>query len=125
MKILFLIGAGSFAGGILRYLLSQHLQTKTSSIFPIGTFAVNITGCFFIGLLIGFFDRGNLATEWRLVLVTGLLGGFTTFSAFSMETVHLLRLGQIGYALSYIVLSVVIGLLATYLAYNWTVAKDL
>ena len=125
MKILLLIGTGSFAGGILRYLLSQFLQAKTPSMFPVGTLAVNIIGCFFIGLIVGFIDRGTLASEWRLFLITGLLGGFTTFSAFSMESVNLLREGQVGYALTYIGLSICLGLFATYVAYSMTAGRSL
>jgi len=124
MKILLLIGSGSFVGGILRYLLSQFLQTKTPSIFPLGTLAVNVLGCFLIGLVIGFMDRGTLASEWRVFLATGLLGGFTTFSAFSMESVNLMKEGQAGYALIYIGLSVFLGLAATYVAYSTITGRN-
>ena len=113
MKILFAIGAGSFIGGVLRYLLSQFVQTKFLSTFPFGTMTVNIIGCFLIGLVFGLTDRGNLTHEWRLFLATGLIGGFTTFSAFSKETVGLLRDGQFWYATVYITVSVFVGLLAT------------
>ena len=82
MKIILAIGTGSFIGGILRYLLSQFIQTKFVSTFPFGTLGVNIIGCFLIGLVFGLADRGNLTQEWRLFLATGLIGGFTTFSAF-------------------------------------------
>ena len=115
MKILFAIGAGSFIGGVLRYLLSQFVQTKFLSTFPFGTMTVNIIGCFLIGLVFGLTDRGTLTPEWRLFLATGLIGGFTTFSAFSIETVGLLRDGQLWYATAYIVASVIIGLLATFI----------
>lgn len=115
MKLIIAIGTGSFFGGILRYLLSQFIQTKALSDFPYGTFFVNIIGCFLIGLVYGLFERGNLANEWRLFLATGLIGGFTTFSAFSVESINLLRNGQVGYASIYIVSSVFIGLIATYI----------
>jgi len=115
MKLLLAIGTGSFIGGILRYLLSQLIHTKTVSSFPFGTFSVNIIGCFFIGLVFGLADKGNLTTEWRLFLATGLLGGFTTFSAFSHETITLLRDGQLWYASAYITASVLFGLLATFI----------
>ena len=77
MRILLLIGTGSFIGGIFRYLLSQLLQSKFLSAFPFGTLGVNITGCFLIGLVFGLSDRGNLTQEWRLFLATGICGGFT------------------------------------------------
>jgi CrcB protein len=117
MKIIFIIGIGSFLGGIFRYLLSLLIQTKTTTNFPFGTLAVNIIGCFFIGIVIGIFERGQISHEWKFFLATGLLGGFTTFSAFSIETFMLFREGSVGYALCYIFASVLLGLLATYTAY--------
>ena len=116
MKILLAIGLGSFIGGISRYLLSQFVQSKALSTFPYGTLCVNIIGCFFIGLVFALADRGNLTQEWRLFLATGLFGGFTTFSAFSNETVGMLRDGQFWYALAYITSSIVLGLAATFIA---------
>jgi CrcB protein len=115
MKILFAIGAGSFIGGIFRYLLSQFVHSRILLVFPFGTLAVNIIGCFLIGLVYGISERDNMSAEWRLFLATGILGGFTTFSAFSYETVSLLREGQLWYALAYISSSVFIGLLATFI----------
>lgn len=115
MKLIIAIGTGSFIGGILRYLLSQFIQAKFLSAFPFGTLGVNIIGCFFIGLVFGLSDRGNMTQEWRLFLATGLLGGFTTFSAFSNETVGMLRDGQLGYATAYIGASVVVGIIATFI----------
>jgi len=115
MKILLAIGTGSFIGGIFRYLLSQFIQARLLSTFPYGTLCVNIIGCFLIGLVFGLADRGNLTQEWRLILATGVIGGFTTFSAFSNETVSMLRDGQLWYALAYIILSIVFGLAATFI----------
>ena len=118
MKLILAIGAGSFVGGVFRYLLSIFIQAKTTANFPLGTLTVNIIGCFFIGIVFGIFDKGQLSNEWRLFLATGVLGGFTTFSAFSYETFALLRGGNTGYALLYIFASVLLGLLATYFAYS-------
>jgi CrcB protein len=117
MKLILAIGAGSFIGGIFRYLLSILVQTKTTTNFPLGTLTVNIIGCFFIGIVFGIFDKGQMSHEWKLFLATGIIGGFTTFSAFSMETFSLFREGHTGYALLYILASVLLGLLATYIAY--------
>jgi CrcB protein len=114
MKIILAIGIGSFIGGTSRYLLSQFIQNKFLSIFPYGTLRVNIIGCFLIGIVFGLSERGNLTMEWRLFLATGVLGGFTTFSAFSNETVSLLRNGQLWHAFTYIACSVIIGLIATF-----------
>jgi len=114
MRIILLIGTGSFLGGILRYLLSQIIHTKVLSTFPFGTLIVNIAGCFLIGLVYGLSVKINLTQEWRLFLATGFLGGFTTFSAFSNETVGMLRDGQLWYASAYVSSSVFIGLAATF-----------
>jgi CrcB protein len=123
MKLILVIGTGSFIGGVFRYLLTLLIQTKTTSQFPLGTLTVNLIGCFFIGIFFGFFDKGLVSHEWKLFLATGLLGGFTTFSAFSIETFTLFREGNVGYALLYIFVSVSLGLMATYFAY--LVAKGL
>lgn len=114
MKIILAIGTGSFIGGVLRYLLSQFVQAKFLSTFPFGTLAVNIIGCFFIGLVFGISEKINMPQEWRLFLATGLIGGFTTFSSFSNETFGMIRDGQLWYASAYIGSSVVIGLIATF-----------
>ena len=114
MKIVIAVGIGSCIGGILRYLLSQLIQAKFLSTFPFGTLSVNIIGCFFIGLVFGFSERSYISMEWRLFLVTGLLGGFTTFSSFSNETIALIRDGQNWLALSYIASSVIVGLVSTF-----------
>ena len=117
MKLILAIGAGSFIGGIFRYLLSILVQTKTTTNFPLGTLIVNIIGCFFIGIVFGISGKGQMPHEWKLFLATGVIGGFTTFSAFSIETFTLFREGNTGYALLYILASIIIGLLATYIAY--------
>ena len=114
MRIVFLIGLGSFIGGVGRYLLSQFIQNKALTAFPYGTLTVNIIGCFLIGIAYGLTERHGLSNEWRLFLATGILGGFTTFSAFSYESISLMRDGQAGTALLYIGCSIVLGLLATY-----------
>jgi fluoride exporter len=118
MRILLLIGTGSFIGGVLRYSLSQFIQTKFLSAFPFGTLGVNILGCFAIGLVFGLSERTNMSPEMRLFLATGICGGFTTFSAFSNETFSLMRDGQLLYASAYITSSVLFGLLATFFGYS-------
>ncbi|HVZ95956.1 MAG TPA: fluoride efflux transporter CrcB [Chitinophagaceae bacterium] len=114
MKIILAIGIGSFIGGIFRYLLSLFIQNKILTTFPYGTLTVNILACFLIGVVYGFSERGNINSEWRLFLATGILGGFSTFSTFSNETVSLLRDGQLWYAFGYVISSLVIGLAATF-----------
>lgn len=113
MKLIWAIGIGSFIGGVARYLLSLLIQNKFLSTFPYGTFVVNIIGCFLIGIIYALSEKGNIHIEWRFFLATGILGGFTTFSSFSLETISLFRESQYGTAFAYIGLSIVIGLLAT------------
>ncbi len=114
MKLVLLIGAGGFIGSALRYLISLFVQSKVLTTFPFGTFAVNIVGCFLIGAVYAMSERGNFGAEWRLFLATGILGGFTTFSSFSNETVSMLRDAQYGSAFLYVGASVILGLLATF-----------
>lgn len=109
------IGIGSFIGGVFRYLLSTFIQGRLGSAFPYGTLLVNITGCFLIGTIYGLATSGAISQEWRLYLATGLIGGFTTFSAFSLELLQLLQAGRIMQALAYATISVVIGLLFTFI----------
>lgn len=120
MKSLFFIGAGSFLGGIFRYLISEFIQTKYFSAFPYGTLTVNIAGCFLIGIIYGLNELFILQQDLRLFLATGLLGGFTTFSAFSNETVSMLRDGQFETALVYVLVSVTVGLLSTFFGISLT-----
>lgn len=114
MRMIIAVGVGSCIGGILRYLLSLLIQNRSLSTFPFGTLTVNIIGCFLIGVAFGFSERDLISMEWKLFFVTGLLGGFTTFSSFSIETITLLRTGHSWLALSYIGLSLIIGLIATF-----------
>jgi fluoride exporter len=114
MRLLLLVGTGSFIGGVCRYLLSTLVQAKTPSGFPYGTLLVNLLGCFLIGVLFALFEKTEVSTETRLLLVTGVLGGFTTFSAFSGETYHLIRSGHFGIALTYVLISVVVGVSLTF-----------
>ena len=114
MKIVLLVGLGSFIGGISRYLVTLFVQNKILSTFPYGTMAVNIIGCFLIGTIYALSERGNWNPEWRIFLATGIMGGFTTFSSFSNETVSMLRDAEYWPAFTYVALSVIIGLAATF-----------
>ncbi len=114
MKLIIAVGLGSCIGGILRYLLSIFIQNKFLSSFPYGTLCVNLLGCFIIGILFGLSEKGSIALPWRLFFITGCLGGFTTFSSFSIESIVLLRNGQLLQAFTYIITSVGMGLLATF-----------
>lgn len=117
MKILLLVGIGSFIGGVLRYLLSMTIQTKISGVFPLGTLTVNILGCLIIGVFLGMSEKMVISQDIKFLIATGLLGGFTTFSAISVETFTLIRLGHTGLAAAYVSASIMIGLVATFIGF--------
>ncbi len=121
LKNLLIIGSGGFIGSIARYLVSQlNLSVNFHSI-PVGTLTVNIIGSFLIGFLTGVADKSMiLTTEWRLFLMVGLCGGFTTFSAFANENLMLLHTGQVAAVLLYTALTIFLGFLAVYLGYVTT-----
>lgn len=112
---LLLIGLGSAIGGMSRYLLSNSVYNLISKDFPYGTLSVNMLGSFFIGVISTILmDRfEGLAVPLRALLIIGFLGGFTTFSSFSMETLNLLEGGEIFRAILNVVLSLVLCLLLT------------
>ena len=94
-----LVGVGGFLGSVARYLVSGYIQDRTGELFPFGTLAVNVIGCFVIGGLSELAEaRAFLSPESRALVVVGVLGGFTTFSAFGNETVNLLRDGEWAFA---------------------------
>jgi fluoride exporter len=116
LKLILIIGTGSFFGGVSRFLTSKFIQNNLISAFPYGTLVVNILGCFLIGLFYGMSERGNIMNaEWRMFLTVGFCGGFTTFSTFTYENISLLKDGNFFYFALYTSLSVFLGLMATYL----------
>ena len=120
LRTLVLIGTGGFIGSILRYLLSGAVQQLSNSIrFPFGTLAVNLVGCALVGFLAELADhRSVMSGETRAFLIVGILGGFTTFSAFGNETMNLLRDGELWLACGNIVGHTVLGLVAVWLGYS-------
>lgn len=117
MRILLIIGAGGFLGSIARYLSQLGISRVLPVIFPYGTLAVNVSGCFLIGIIYALSDRATALTpELRFFLATGFCGGFTTFSTFSYEAYNLIREGQYVFLSLYISMSVIIGVFATFLA---------
>jgi CrcB protein len=109
-----LIAIGGGVGSVLRYLLGGLVQRGSATGFPAGTLMVNITGSFLIGLLSQHFMNTQIHPLARAALITGLCGGYTTFSAFSLETVGLIEGGEMGKAAAYVVLSVVVSIAATF-----------
>ncbi len=118
MKILFAIGFGSFIGGSSRYLISIFFQQRIQGVFPWTTFSVNLIGCFLIGIVFSAFEKGNITGDWKLFLATGILGGFTTFSAFSMESLQMMRSGNVMLAMIYVLTSVLLGIVFSFLGYS-------
>jgi CrcB protein len=110
------VACGGALGACLRFIVGRVFETTwAASKFPIATLFVNIIGCFIIGVIAEISIRSEVSPLLRLLLVTGILGGFTTFSAFGLETVALLRAGHIFLAGTYAVGSVVGGCAATML----------
>lgn len=112
---LVILGGGLGAGG--RYLLGGWLHSQLSGGFPWGTFAVNALGSLLIGLVFGLAQRGSLPPATTLFLAVGVLGGFTTFSAFSYETMRLLANGSVAASLLNVAGQFTVGLLAVYLGF--------
>ena len=114
-----MVALGGATGAVSRYSMTQWmLRYTTDWTFPIATFAINVMGCLLIGVLAGVGERFNwLNSDLRLLLITGVLGGFTTFSTFGLETFTLLRRGELWVAMGYVGLSVMVGLLLLWLGF--------
>ena len=111
MKTIIIVFTGSGIGGVARFAVQSWVARMDQFVFPLGTFIVNIAGCFLIGLFYALGERGNLLTpEGRIALTTGFCGGFTTFSTFAFENMNLLRTGDYLYLGLYISLSILLGI---------------
>lgn len=115
MNHILLVGAGGALGSVLRYLIGLWMLQRAGPAFPWGTLFVNVTGSFLIGFLAEFImQKMGASPEMRVFLVTGVLGGYTTFSAFSLDAIALLEHGQTMSGLAYIVASVGLSILAVF-----------
>lgn len=110
--VLVFVGAG--LGGVMRHGVNAA-ALRLGSAFPFGTLGINILGSLVMGLVIGWFAQRGGSMQARLFLATGVLGGFTTFSAFSLDAVTLIERGEAGSALAYVLGSVVVSILALFL----------
>lgn len=117
MQNILLVGFGGFLGSVARYSLGGLIAHMTAQDrLPLGILTINILGCLVVGVLAGVTERyGMFGLETRLFLFTGLLGGFTTFSAFGLEAMHLIRRGDLGTAALYAGGSVLFGITAVWL----------
>ena len=121
IKNIFLVGLGGGLGSMARYVCQKWVADNYAPHFPWGTFAVNIIGCLVIGIFWGLAFKSFATNEsWKLFLMTGLCGGFTTFSAFTLEGIGLIREQRLVLFFSYIAVSVLLGLLATYIGMKIT-----
>lgn len=114
MSNLVYIAAGGVIGAILRYTVTGAVFRLVPGAFPWGTLLVNITGCLAIGAVWHLFEGFYITPNMRLFLMVGLLGAYTTFSSFGLETLNLLREGEVGHALFYVLASNIIGVAAVY-----------
>jgi CrcB protein len=115
MKSLLFVGIGGGLGSILRYAISLFVGRNIPFVFPLGTFLVNCSGCFLIGVFYAFASRYSwFNEEWRLLLITGICGGYTTFSTFSYDGFYLLKSGSYYTFLIYVFGTMILGLLATF-----------
>ncbi len=111
----FMVFIGGGLGAALRHGVNIGSARLFGTSFPVGTLTVNIIGCLVMGLLTGYFAfKGDVSQHWRLFLTTGILGGFTTFSAFSLEVAALYERGEPALAAGYIAASVILSLAAVF-----------
>ncbi|MBO5919796.1 MAG: fluoride efflux transporter CrcB [Bacteroidales bacterium] len=124
LKPLLIVGAGSFIGGAMRYLLSTLMKNVCGQGFPWGTLAVNLLGCFLFGIVFAIFSKNSSADNTLyLLLTTGVCGGFTTFSTFANESVQMLQHGNISGFIGYVATSVIAGFLL--LSFGYWIVKAL
>jgi len=115
MRPLLLVGIGGGLGSVFRYLVQVFIGRHVPLVFPLGTFLVNCPGCFLIGLFYALSAKYSwFGPEWRLLLITGICGGYTTFSTFSYDGFYLLKQGSGVAFLFYAMGTVGLGLLATF-----------
>ena len=118
MKEILIVGLGGFAGSISRYLIQNAVVNRLITIFPLGTFLINIIGSLLIGLIFGFAERYQWMTqEWRLFLAIGFCGSFTTFSTFAFDNLQMIRDGNYYQLFWYISLSLILGVAIAWLGF--------
>jgi CrcB protein len=117
MKALFLVAAGGAIGSVLRYLVAVFMKNVYATEFPWHTFSVNIIGCFVIGIIFSMSLRDAAFEPVRLFVMVGILGGFTTYSSFGLETFDFLKQHKFVPALLYVLATNCLGLIAVYSGY--------
>lgn len=115
MRRVLIVALGGALGAVVRYGLASLVAARVATAFPLGTWVINISGSFIIGIFLTIAGaRELLHPDWRLLVAVGFLGAYTTFSTFEYETLHLLQSGRPGLAGLYVASSVTTGLLAVW-----------
>ncbi len=109
-----MVGIGGFLGAIARYLLGNYIGSRYGVRFPYGTFVINMSGSFFVGLALVLLARTTASPYWRYLIPIGFIGAFTTFSTFEYETLRAVQDGQAITGLLNVVLSVIVGFIAVW-----------
>lgn len=111
-----MVGIGGFVGAIARFMLGSYIANRMGSRFPYGTFVINMSGSFLIGLILTMLtQRTAMSPNWRYLIPIGFIGAYTTFSTFEYETLRTVQDGQMLIAMANIVLSVIVGFVAVWL----------
>jgi len=108
------VGVGGFLGAIARYLLGSYIGSRYGVRFPYGTFVINVSGSFFVGLVLALLARTTASPFWRYLIPIGFIGAFTTFSTFEYETLRAVQEGQAFAGLLNVALSVIVGFVAVW-----------
>jgi fluoride exporter len=105
-----MVGMGGCLGSVLRFWLGSYIGGRLGSRFPYGTFVINVTGSFLIGMVLTMMaEKTQWSPNWRYLIPVGFIGGYTTFSAFEYETFRLFQDGQMGTAMLNVMMSVIVG----------------
>jgi fluoride exporter len=108
------VGVGGFLGAIARYMLGTYIGSRYGVRFPYGTFVINMSGCFLIGLIMTLLTRTTASQYWRYLIPIGFIGAYTTFSTFEYETLRAVQDGQVTTGVLNVALSVIIGFVAVW-----------
>jgi CrcB protein len=108
------IGVGGFLGAVARYAVATYIGSRYGIRFPYGTFVINMSGCFLIGLIVTLLARTTASLYWRYLIPIGFIGAYTTFSTFEYETLRAVQDGQVTTGLLNVALSVILGFVAVW-----------
>ena len=108
------VGVGGFLGAIARYMLGTYIGSRYGVRFPYGTFVINMSGCFLIGLILTLLARATASQYWRYLIPIGFVGAYTTFSTFEYETLRAIQDGQLMTGLLNVLLSLTLGFVAVW-----------